>query len=257
MSGGGLRFCLLGSGSRGNACLVQSDDALVMIDCGLTVTAVRERMAERDLQLNDLDAILVTHEHSDHLGGVGRLARATGATVYLTPGTYQGWRDSRVPDVELIAPDQPFDLDGFSVHPVPVPHDARQPCQYVLDDGRHRFGLLTDLGHAQEAQRQHYGGLDAFALECNHDPAMLRDGPYPFELKQRVGGDLGHLSNLQAADLLSAVDRSRLQAVVAVHLSETNNAPALATAALREVVGPEVAVSAAAQDAGTGWVQLL
>jgi len=252
---GDLRFTYLASGSRGNAFVVRSRDTMLMIDCGLPVKQVRHRMAVRDLDPSQLDAILVTHEHGDHLRGVGRLARATGAKVWMTPGTYQGWRDSRVPDIELFDPRQTFEVGDLTVRPVAVPHDAREPCQYVVGDGQRQVGVLTDLGHVTPELIAHYSGLDALALEANHDPGMLRDGPYPQPLKDRVGGPVGHLSNDQAAEMLAALDRSRLQQLVAVHLSEKNNRPALALAALG-AVDPALALRAATQDGGTGWIEL-
>jgi phosphoribosyl 1,2-cyclic phosphodiesterase len=255
LDGEGLRFTYLASGSRGNACVVRAGSTTVMIDCGLPVRQVRHRMAERELELDDLDAILVTHEHGDHLRGVGRVARASGAKVWMTPGTHAGWRDPRVPALELFDPRQPFEVGDLQIRPVAVPHDAREPCQYVVEDGHHRLGVLTDLGCATPALIAHYSGLDALALEANHDTGMLRDGPYPQLLKDRVGGDQGHLSNAQAAAMLAALDRTRLQHLVAVHVSEKNNRPALALAALTAAVDPSItAVIAASQDGGTGWI---
>jgi phosphoribosyl 1,2-cyclic phosphodiesterase len=252
-----LRFTYLASGSRGNVCLIQSGTTLVMIDCGLAVRQVRHRMAERELDLDDLDAILVTHEHGDHLRGVGRVARASGAKVWMTPGTYQGWKDSRVPDLELFDPRQAFEIGALTIRPTPVPHDAREPCQYVVEDADHRLGVLTDLGCATPEVIAHYSGLDAWALEANHDTEMLATGPYPKPLRDRVGGDKGHLSNAQAASLLAAVDRSRLQQLIAVHISEKNNRPELATAALTAVTGSsETVVRAATQANGTPWINL-
>lgn len=252
-----MRFAWLGSGSRGNSALVESDECCVMLDCGLGLKDVVRRLARLGRSPEDIDAILVTHEHSDHIGGVARFAARHGLRVLATAGTARGFRGAPPPRLEYISAHEAFRCDGLEIAPMPVPHDAQEPCQFVFGDGAVRLGILTDLGRATAHVLASLQGCDALAIECNHDAAMLAGGPYPARLKQRVGGDLGHLSNDQAALLLAALDVSRLRHVVALHLSEINNTPALAQEAIAAVLGcapGEVAV-AEPRD-GLGWREI-
>lgn len=251
-----FRFAWLASGSRGNAALVQADGTCVMLDCGLGLKATWARLARLGVAPEDIDAILVTHEHSDHIGGVARLAARHGIPVHCTAGTARGFRE-RPPVVELISAHEPFEIGGLRVEPMPVPHDAREPCQFAFSDGASRLAILTDLGRPTPHVLAGLAGCDALAIECNHDAGMLAAGPYPAALKRRVGGDLGHLSNAQAAQIVAGLDAARLRHVVAVHLSEKNNTPALALGALAGALGCGVHdVEAAGQDAGLHWRSL-
>lgn len=249
-----MRFAWLGSGSRGNAALVEADGCCVMIDCGLGLKDAEARLGRLGKTPADIDAILVTHEHSDHIGGVARLAARHDILVMATPGTARGFRLGPPPRLEPINSHETFGCGALEITPMPVPHDAREPCQFVFSDGAVRLGIVTDLGKVTAHVIASLQGCDALALECNHDVAMLAAGPYSSALKRRVGGHLGHLSNDQAAHLLAALDTSKLRHVVALHLSEVNNAPALAQGALAGVLGcapGEVAV--AEQRAGLDW----
>lgn len=249
-----LRFASLGSGSRGNATLVEYGRTLLMIDCGFSVAETEARLARLGRTPRDLSGILVTHEHGDHIAGLARVARAFGVPVWLSPGTRAGLKDRGLPVATEITPGEPFAVDAIEVRPVGVIHDAREPTQYVLSDGAHRVGVLTDVGEVSPAVTEAYGGLDAILLECNHDFTMLQNGPYNNRLKKRVGGRYGHLNNGQAADLLRAVDCSRLQHVVCAHISEKNNTEALARAALAEALGCDGDwVGAAHQAHGLDW----
>jgi len=248
-----VRFAWLGSGSRGNAALVESDGRCVMLDCGLGLKAAEFRLGRLGKSPADLDAILVTHEHSDHLGGVARLAARHDIRVLATAGTARGFRQppSRL---ERIGAHQSFELGSLLVHPVAVPHDAREPCQFVFDDGARKLGIMTDLGRQTPHVVASLQGCDALALECNHDEHMLAAGSYPASLKRRVGGDQGHLSNSQAAALLAELETGRLRHVIALHLSEQNNSPKLAQAALAAPLGCAPAeIAVADQDTGLGW----
>jgi phosphoribosyl 1,2-cyclic phosphodiesterase len=249
-----VRFAWLGSGSRGNSALVEADGRCVMLDCGLGLKEAVARLARLERTPADIDAILVTHEHSDHIGGVARFATRYGIRVMATAGTARGFRLSPPPQLDYISAHETFDCGALEIAPMPVPHDAREPCQFVFSDGAVRLGIVTDLGRVTAHVIASLQGCDALALECNHDAAMLAGGPYPVRLKHRVGGDLGHLSNDQAAALLAALDTARLRHVVALHLSETNNTPALAQAALAAVLGcaPDE-VTVAEQRAGLDW----
>lgn len=256
-----MRFNSLGSGSEGNALLVECGDPdapiRLLIDCGFGVREARRRLERLGLVPGDLDAVLVTHEHGDHIGGAPRLAVAAGAPLYLTHGTAQGGRSAMRPQAELrfIDPQRPFEIEGVLIEPVAVPHDAREPVQFVIDDGRSRLGLLTDLGRSTPHVIRAMSRLDAIVLECNHDSAMLEASDYPFSLKRRIAGDFGHLANGASASLLAAIDHSRLGTVVAAHLSRSNNRPELAREALARAWGqPLEAVLVADQDDGIDWV---
>ena len=249
----GLRFAWLGSGSRGNAALIEANGTCVMLDCGLGLKETEARLARLGREPSDVDAILVTHEHSDHIGGVARLAGRHGIPVRCTAGTARGFR-TPPPDVDLISAHEAFSIGALRVEPMPVPPDAREPCQFVFTDGASRLAILTDLGRPTPHVVASLAGCDALAIECNHDAGMLAAGPYPAVLKRRVGGDLGHLSNDQAAEIVAGLDAGRLKHVIAVHLSEKNNTPALALAALAGALGCRPGdVEAAGQDDGLEW----
>lgn len=251
-----IEFCSLGSGSRGNALLVRGGDTCVLLDCGFGPRELERRMARRGMHPRDLNGILVTHEHSDHAGGVAALARRHGITVYATAGTARAARLDAV-RIEVLVAERHERIGDLDVQPVTVPHDAREPCQFVLGHRAHTLGVLTDLGNVTALVRSRFGACDALLLECNHDREMLANGPYPWPLKQRVGGDWGHLSNAQAAELLAGMPHAELQHVVAAHLSEQNNAPALARAALEAVLGAGVTrLHVADQDSGFDWLRI-
>lgn len=249
-----MRFASLGSGSRGNATLVEQGDTLLMIDCGFSCAEVERRMGRLGRRAADISAILVTHEHTDHIGGVARLVRRHSIPVWMTAGTSAMHRDGDLPRLNHFNGHQSFVIEDLEIHPFPVPHDAREPCQFVFSDGRVRLGLVTDTGCVTEHMVRSLDGCDALLLECNHDPGMLANGPYPPRLKARVGGRLGHLSNQQAAGLLQRMDCGRLRSLVAAHLSDKNNTPALARAALEAVIGPDCDwLCIADQERGFDW----
>ncbi len=249
-----MQFASLGSGSRGNATLVEAGGTLVMLDCGFSCRETERRMARLGRSPDQLSALLVTHEHSDHVRGVAALARRYGVPVWLTRGSWQMLRDRDLPEVQYFGADAGFPVGDLQVQPYTVPHDAREPCQFVFSDGARQLGVLTDTGRMTPHIVARLERCDALLLECNHDAGMLADGPYPDALKRRVGGPLGHLSNAQAAGLLERVDGSRLQHVVAAHLSEQNNAPELARAALADVLGcARDWIGVADQEHGIGW----
>jgi phosphoribosyl 1,2-cyclic phosphodiesterase len=252
-----MRFASLGSGSRGNATLVEADGTCVMVDCGFSVVEVKRRMARLGSAPERLSAILVTHEHSDHFNGVAALSRRYGLPVWMTAGTYAQHRNGTLPDPHHFSGDRPFVIGGLSVQPFSVPHDAREPCQFVFGDGARRLGVLTDTGCITPHIRQMLDACDALFLEANHDSAMLADGPYPQNLKARIAGRLGHLSNAQAAALLAAIDTSRLQHLALAHLSDKNNTPRHALATVSEALGctPDW-LSVAAQEEGLDWRQI-
>lgn len=231
-----MRFATLGSGSRGNALLVAGGTTRLLVDCGFGLRETERRLALLGVAAAHLQGILVTHEHGDHLRGVAALARRHGIPVWATNGTWSRVRDAGVERVNLIASTGPgFQVGDIRVEPFPIPHDAREPCHYVLESGGRRLGLLTDSGHVTRHIRQCLGECDALVLECNHDAEMLRRGPYPPFLRARVGGDFGHLGNHQAAELVDQLPHRRLSRLLLAHLSEKNNHPELARQAILAV----------------------
>jgi phosphoribosyl 1,2-cyclic phosphodiesterase len=254
-----MRFASLGSGSEGNGLVVESGGTCVLIDCGFGVRTTATRLARLGLAPSSLAAILVTHEHSDHVGGVPAFARRHRIPVWATFGTLAAVsvRFEGMSRVYGFDSHESFAIDALEVTPVPVPHDAREPVQYVIGDGAHRLGVLTDLGVSTEHVEASLSGCDALVLECNHDLDMLENGDYPYPLKQRIAGRLGHLDNAAAAEILERIDTSRLTHVVAAHLSQQNNTPELARAALATALGcaPDW-IGVADQAAGFGWRQL-
>ncbi len=253
-----MRFASLGSGSRGNALLVESGRTRLLIDAGFGPREMSHRLARLGLAAEDVDAVLVTHEHSDHIGGVFSCARRFGWAVLLTHGTLSAGRNANGgASVTIIDSQEAFSVGDIGVHPFPVPHDAREPVQFVLADGARRLGVLTDAGHVTAHMVAMLDACDALVLECNHDARMLARGSYPQALKRRIGGLWGHLDNAAAATLLSQIGCSGLRHVVAAHLSEENNSPELARAALSAVLGCEQDwIGIATQDGGFDWRDL-
>lgn len=252
-----MRFTLLGSGSKGNATLVEKRTTRLLIDTGFSLRELERRLAIAGLEASDLSAVLVTHEHSDHISGVGALARKYGLPVWMTPGTWRRQRTGKIPHLSMFNCHEKFAIGDIEVHPFPVPHDAREPAQFVFSDGEKRLGLLTDAGMVTPHIETQLHGCDALIMECNHDTEMLLSGPYPPALKKRVAGQLGHLSNDQAEAVITAIDCSRLQHLVAAHLSEKNNLPQLACEALSRGLGCEEQwIALADQENGLDWREI-
>lgn len=253
-----MRFASLGSGSKGNALLVEAGSTRVLIDAGFGPREMSRRLERLGLVADDVDAVLVTHEHSDHIGGAFACARRFGWSIVLTHGTLAATRDTDVDErITIIDSHDAFAVGDLSVQPFPVPHDAREPVQFILADGARRLGVLTDAGHVTPHMVAMLNECDALVLECNHDMAMLEQGRYPPALKRRIGGLWGHLDNAAAASLLSQVGAAKLQHVVAAHLSEENNSPALARAALSSVLGcAQDWIGIATQDDGFSWREI-
>lgn len=254
-----LRICSLGSGSAGNALVVEARDGLfytrVLVDNGFNIRQLGRRLERAGLSLRDIDAIVVTHEHSDHVAGVARFACKAGIPVYCSRGTARsaGLTDSGV-ELHLIQAGVRIELGPLAIDPYTVPHDAAEPLQFVFSDGDRRAGLLTDAGESSELIVRALRRVHALLLECNHDEEMLHSGSYPYFLKARIGGAFGHLSNTQAAKILRKVDCSRLGWIAAAHLSRSNNTPGLARLALSAVLDCRAEdIAVADQDSGLAW----
>ena len=254
-----MRFASLGSGSQGNALVVEVGKTRVLLDCGFGLAATVSRLARLGLTPEDLSAIVVTHEHDDHIGGVARVARRYGIPVWLTAGTLSGFEAlfADVAEVRLIGNYEVFAVGDVEVLPFPVPHDAREPAQYVFGDGSRRLGVLTDVGCSTRHIETMLSGCDALVLECNHDAELLRASSYPQRLRERIAGRFGHLDNEAAAQLLARLDNGRLKHLVAAHLSQENNRPELARAALAGAMNCEPDwIAVAHQDEGLPWREI-
>ncbi|MFD1556468.1 MBL fold metallo-hydrolase [Paraburkholderia silviterrae] len=257
-----MRFASLGSGSEGNALVVEADGGAtptrVLLDCGFSAKEVERRLARVGLAADTLSAILITHEHSDHIGSALTLARRWSIPLYMSWGTAQavGADDAGV-EFNVLWGDEVVEIGALGVLPYTVPHDAREPLQFVFSDGANRLGVLTDVGESTPHINAVLSGCDALVLECNHDVGMLAASRYPASLKARIGGSHGHLNNEAAGGILAALDRSKLRHLVAAHLSQQNNTPELARAAMAAVLGNAATeIGVATQGEGFDWLAL-
>ena len=229
-----MRLCSIASGSSGNCIYVGSDCAHVLIDAGISGRRVEAGLNSLELTGRDLDGILITHEHSDHIKGLGVIARKYGIPIYATGGTVDAMVRSgslgKIPEgiFREIREDEPFLIKDLVVNPFTIPHDAAQPVGYRLECGEHSVGIATDLGKYNEYIIENLQNLDALLLEANHDIRMRQGGTYPYYLKQRIMGDRGHLSNENAGQLLCRLLHDNLKAVFLGHLSKENNYEELA-----------------------------
>lgn len=253
-----MRCAMLGSGSGGNATLVSAGDTVVLIDCGYPVRALEERAQDLALDASAISAILVTHEHGDHLDGVEPLAKRHGIPVYATRGTRVAAEARYGPRRHWheISSHDSFTLGPLTIQPVPVPHDAREPSQFIFREGGATLGILTDIGTLTPHVIAQYRACTTLLLEFNHDSELLAGFPYPAKLKRRIAGNYGHLSNAQAETLLRAMQSDTLRHVVAAHLSERTNRPDIVAGSLDTLSGElsrPFTWGIAAQDRVMGW----
>lgn len=262
-----MRFCSLGSGSGGNATVIEASQGItttrVLVDCGFSERELGRRLARAGLEIGQIDALFVTHEHGDHVGCALTVAQRHRLPLWTSRGTWKAVARRRGADsfdaslLHLCRADESLPIGDLCLHPFAVPHDAAEPLQLRLEDGHRRLGVLTDLGSPTPGVIAALQRCDALLLECNHDERLLREGRYPWPLKHRILGTHGHLSNASAAEILAACLHDDLQLVAAAHLSEENNRPALALAALAAACGGEgPRLVAADQTAGLDWQQL-
>jgi phosphoribosyl 1,2-cyclic phosphodiesterase len=231
-----MKFASLGSGSRGNAALIEAGDTRILLDNGFAAREVEFRLRQLEVEPDSIAAIVVTHEHQDHIKGVGAFARRYKLPVWMTVGTHRQNRCGDLPEISLFSShDGGFRIGALQVEPFPVPHDAREPAQFVFSAAGRRLGMLTDIGFYTPHITEMLQSCDALFLECNHDEDMLASGPYPPALQRRVASRLGHMSNKQAAGFIKQFDLGRLQHLIAAHLSEKNNSRGLVREALLSV----------------------
>ncbi|KAB5624085.1 MBL fold metallo-hydrolase [Pseudomonas putida] len=251
-----MRFAVLGSGSQGNGTLIASDDTFVLVDCGFSLRETERRLALLGVSAAQLSAVLVTHEHADHVHGVGLLSRRYNVPVYLSQGTLRGMRKP-VEVAGFLGCGDVLDIGSLQVSAARVEHDAFEPLQYVISDGRRRFGMLTDLGSYDTYLLERYQDLDALLIEANHCRDLLARGHYPYFLKQRVGGSQGHLNNHQAANLVAELGWKHLQHLVLAHLSSKNNLPQLARQCFVDTLGCDPDwLQVANQEHGLDWREI-
>ena len=240
-----MKFCVLGSGSRGNAIFVESGTTAILVDGGFSGREIAERLSRIDRDISCLKAVFVTHEHHDHISGVGVVSRRCRVPVFANEGTYRGagktltklFKRSEFETGEAV------NFDGLRLRSFAISHDTADPVGFVIDDGDTRLGICTDTGIPTRLISRRLAQCDALVLEFNHDPVMLKNGPYPQPLKQRVNSSQGHLSNGDGADLLNLVIHDGLRQVVLAHLSETNNLPEIAYKEAEKVVRDRLELS--------------
>jgi phosphoribosyl 1,2-cyclic phosphodiesterase len=247
-----LSVCTLASGSRGNAVYISDGRTGLLVDAGLSGVEIERRLAARALCPRRISAIIVSHEHSDHVKGVGVLARKYSLPVYMTPGTAKavGTKLGRIDEVRHFEPGTRFSVDRLTIHPFAVSHDAVDPAGFTISRNGTKIGLATDLGIPTTLVKAHLRACALLILEANHDPDLLMHGPYPWHLKQRVRGRTGHLSNGQSRELLQSVIHEGMRHVILGHLSQQNNTPDHALSEVGPALnGFKTRLSVARQDA--------
>lgn len=236
-----MKVCTLMSGSSGNAIFVGTKNTRVLIDAGQSGRSVTSSLEEGcNVHIRDLDAILITHAHRDHVAGAGILSRRCNLPVYATAGTWQEMEPligPVLPELKnVIDPDKTWQLGDIKIEPFPTSHDALDPVGYILSGGKKTVGIATDSGVFTARMGRALANLDCLILEANHDPEMLRKGPYPWCLKKRIAGDLGHLSNEGAGQALLQTLGEKMKRIVLAHLSEENNRPSLALETVKAIL---------------------
>ncbi len=225
-----LKFCALASGSKGNALYVSDGSTSILVDAGLSGVEIERRMAEMEIDPASISAIVVSHEHTDHIRGVGVLCRRYGCTAYFTQDTWKASSKAvgKIEKRKYFTPGHAFTLGKLSIHPFSLSHDAVNPTGFTVSGSQGKIGIATDLGIATAMVRNHLQDCNILLIEANHDVQMLLDGPYPWHLKQRIKGRSGHLSNDSTYELLGELLHEGLTHVILGHLSETNNLPQIA-----------------------------
>ncbi|MCD6585258.1 MAG: MBL fold metallo-hydrolase [Desulfobacteraceae bacterium] len=254
-----MQICMLASGSRGNSIYVSDDDTSVLIDAGLSGVEIERRMKSRNLRIEDLNAIIVSHEHSDHIQGVGILARRYNLPVYISSATFNTAAEKlgSIKHINNFSCGTEFTINALTIRPFSISHDASDPAGFTIGSNGQKIGIATDLGIATAMVKEHLKNCCCLILEANHDVPMLEDGPYPWPVKQRVKGRTGHLSNESSRELLMDIIHDKLSYVILAHLSETNNTPEKALQVVTEhLPDTRLNVSVAAQSTAGPIIQL-
>jgi len=253
-----VKFASLGSGSKGNATIIDTENGCLMIDCGFSIKETTRRLERVGKSPQDISAILVTHEHSDHWKGVLPFSSKFSIDVYATAGCYRAVNVSPTTSklLKVICSHSGFMINNVHVLPIPVPHDANEPVQYIFSYDQYRLGILTDVGNITPYIIEQYNNCTGLLVEANHDVELLQAGAYPKFLKDRVAGQWGHLNNHQTASLLSAIDQQSIQKLVIGHISESNNNSARVKQAIEDVFASSEKIIYANQNEGFDWVYL-
>ena len=248
-----MRFCSLGSGSRGNAHIVEHGGATILLDCGFSYKTLKKRLAARFISPSEINAVFISHEHNDHTVGLKTFAKLHDVTCYMSAGTARALNFSG--DWHCLTAGEAVAVDEIQVRPVPVPHDVSEPIQFVVDNGVRNLAVFTDLGHVSRAIHAACAVADMLVIECNYDEEGLRICTYPEQVKRRIAGDYGHLSNAAAAAVVAASSNGARRHIVAAHISRDSNTPELVQAALKKA-DPGGTIHVATQDEGTGWISV-
>jgi phosphoribosyl 1,2-cyclic phosphodiesterase len=244
----GVCVSVLASGSRGNTAVVESSRARLLVDAGISCRETFKRLKLADLEPRSLSAILITHEHSDHVNGLAVLAKKLDIPVFMTGGTHQAWARSlrddagqlpKLPKLEIFSAGRQFQIADITVMPFTIPHDAADPVGFTFHAEGAKIAFATDLGYVPASVRDHLRRCDVLILESNHDVEMLRVGPYPWSVKQRVMSRVGHLSNDSLAQFFAEDYDGGASHIVLAHLSEQNNHPEVARRTAEQALGPQ------------------
>ena len=254
-----MQFCSIGSGSLGNSFVVQDNDTLLLVDCGFGLAETEKRLANLNINAEDITAILLTHEHEDHIRGAFSLANKHTIPVYLTHGTFKmcAKKIKNSFDIEYRFIDSlaTFNIKAIVVTPIVVPHDAREPVQFKFETDATSFAIITDLGYGSKNLIGSLSNVQSLVIEANHDQEMLNQSEYPESLKIRIGGRYGHLSNHEAAKILKEINAEGFKFIGAAHLSDKNNHPDIVKKILGDAIGKESSfVKIISQDHGIDWV---
>ncbi|AGB42442.1 metal-dependent hydrolase, beta-lactamase superfamily I [Halobacteroides halobius DSM 5150] len=233
-----MQLCVLASGSSGNAIYIASQERKVLIDAGLSGKETSRRLAQIDVDIHDLDAILLTHEHGDHLTGAGVIARKCKIPIYATDGTWQVGEEKlgKLTSSQKLIVKQGFNIGNLKINPFSISHDAKEPVGYTVSSDGKKLAIATDMGVVTKEVRAEINDADLVVLESNHDLEMLKIGPYPWSLKKRVMGPQGHLSNDDAADLIVELANKKASRILLAHLSQDNNIPELAFLTIKNML---------------------
>ena len=246
-----LRVISLQSGSNGNCIYVEAGGQKLLFDAGISGSCAEERLSAHGRDIRTVDALIISHNHSDHISSAGIFQRKYGIPLYVTPRCLAAAQTrcslGKLKEVHHFRSGSTIRIGSVSVHTIPTPHDGEDGVAFVIDDGAHRLGILTDLGHVFQDLGRTIASLDAVLLESNYDPDMLANGPYPRFLKMRIKGPGGHISNREAAELLAAASGSRLKWACLGHLSGENNSPDVALKTHRDVLGDELSLCVASR----------
>jgi phosphoribosyl 1,2-cyclic phosphodiesterase len=245
------KVCVLASGSKGNAIYVANESTAVLVDAGMSGSEIKKRLCSRGIDPETLDAVVVSHEHGDHTLGVGIMSRRFKLPVYASEQTLiaTNGRLGVLRDVRHFEPGTAFKVGSLIVRPFSLSHDAADPVGFTIHSNGTKIGIATDFGVATQLVCHHLKGCRLLVLEANHDVQMLEEGPYPWELKQRIRSRAGHLSNEASRDLLSEVADTQLEHVIVAHVSEKNNRPRRALSVVMEAAThPITRFSLARQD---------